>query len=135
MQLKHLLFVLLLGSFGVSAQFPMEEIQNEIDSLRSLETPFDITLKLKTDIETSGTSEFMDLTLDFQVVKVNSKFYSGKEMSVAMNETRKTLINQKFKNGGTYTFKVIRSFALMEEEPGSNNMMVGYTGAYERVLD
>ena len=135
MKLKKYLFILLLLSFNASAQFPMEEIQNEIDSLRSLETSFSVTLKLKSDIETPTTFEMMDLTLDFEVVKVDPKFYSEKEMKVFMNATRKGLLAENFKNGGTYTFKVIRNIALMEEEPNSLNMIVGFTGAYERVVE
>ncbi len=100
---------------------------------KHLTNVFKITLKLTTDIETPTTSEMMGLTLNFEVVEVDSKFYSEKEMSVFMNETRKGLINQKFKNGGIYIFTVRKNFALMEEEPGSHNMIVGFTGANESV--
>jgi hypothetical protein len=120
---------------NVSEQFLLEEIQTETDNMKSLEIPFEITVKLKTDIETSGNSEMMDLILDFEVLEVDPEFYSEKQISIAMYENRKSLIAQKFKNGGTYKFKVIRQIALMEEESGSHNMIVGFTGAYERVLE
>lgn len=121
--------------FPALGQFPMEEIQEEIDSLKSLETPFEIRVKLKSDIESESLSDGMDLTLDFDVISVSSKMYTGKEIQIFMNDDRQGLLRENFKNGGTYTLKIIKNFDLMESPSGSNNMIVGFTGVYERVVD
>lgn len=131
-----LLLSFLLLSVSATAQFSMEDLQKEIDaeidSLKSLETPFEVTLKLTTDIESYSNSDGMDLILTFDVIKADPKSYSEKTMEVAMHEHRKQLLSNGFKNGGTYTFKVIRNIDLIEDKPGSNNFVVKHSGAYER---
>jgi len=123
-------------SESASAQFSIEDMQKEIDaeidSLEALEIPFEVTLKLKSDIESNATSDGMDLKLEFDVLKVDTEFYSKKTMRVAMHEHRTELLENGFKNGGTYTFWVIKNYQFMEEEPGSPFMVVRFDGAYKR---